>query len=128
MEFFSSQNLLAADHRYPLAAHASYQIDKTWTPTFLTAFCSMVNSIDSTTNGAITLRLFIAFREYTRRNVKNYIIINVSLIITIIIIIIKQIFIIGLRFINYGSALLSLKFCKGTVCIINVVCTVILLD
>lgn len=60
---------------YPLAAHASYQLDKTWTPTFLTAFCSMVNSTDNTTNGAITLRLFIAFREYTKRNVKNYIII-----------------------------------------------------
>ena len=48
----------------------------------------MVNSTDSTTNGAITLRLFIAFREYTRCKVKNYIIINVRLIIIIIIIII----------------------------------------
>ena len=110
---------------YPLTAYASYvyQLDKTWTPTFLTAFCSTVNSTDNTTNGSIALRLFIAFREYTRRNVKkNYIFTNVSLIIIIIVLVLKQIFIIGHRFINYGSALLSLKLCNRTVCIISVGC------
>jgi len=114
---------------YPSTAHASYQLDRTRTPTFLTAFCRTVNSTDDTTNGAIALRLFIAFREYTRSNVKNYIITNVSLIIIIIVVVVlKQFFIIGLRFINYGSALLSPKFCNGTVCITSVGCTVILLD
>jgi hypothetical protein len=80
VQFFSSQHLLANDLRYPLAAHASYQLDKTETPTFLTALCSMENSIDSITNEAIPLRLFIAFREYTRRN-KTHIIINVALLL-----------------------------------------------